>query len=53
MEGRNRTEVCALEEDVRVLELARIMGGINITKSILDGAKELLKDGQKTVKTDK
>ena len=53
VEGRNRTEVCALEEDARVLELARIMGGINITKSILDGAKELLKDGQKTVKTDK
>ncbi len=47
VDGRNRTEVKKLDDEQRINELARIMGGINITKAILDGAEELLKDGQK------
>jgi DNA repair protein RecN (Recombination protein N) len=46
VEGRNRTQVELLDGQGRVGELARIMGGIHITKAILDGAEELLKDGQ-------
>ena len=48
VDGRNRTQVALLSRSGRIEELARIMGGIEITKSILDGAEELLNAGQQT-----
>lgn len=41
-EGRTITEVRALDKDERVEELARMLGGRDVTKSVTQHAKELL-----------
>ncbi|MCD7722383.1 MAG: DNA repair protein RecN [Clostridiales bacterium] len=42
--GKTYTKVTALTFDERVHELARIMGGLNITESLLQSARELLEN---------
>lgn len=46
-EGRSSTTIRELDEEGRINELSRIMGGIHITDSVRNSAKELLSDGQK------
>jgi len=46
-EGRVETSVSLLDYNSRVHELARIMGGIEITEVLLSSAKELLDSSQK------
>lgn len=45
-DGRTQTEVRELNADGRVLEVARILGGIHVTESQLQAAKELIEDGR-------
>ncbi len=45
--GRMETDVRLLGYDDRIYELARIMGGQEITKTLLSGAKELLDTSKK------
>ncbi len=45
-EGRTETEVALLDDDGRVSEVARILGGIHVTESQLAAAKELIEDGK-------
>ena len=45
LDGRVYTNVISLDEDGRVSELARILGGIEITKVQREAAEELLRDG--------
>ena len=45
-EGRTETEVALLDDDGRVSEVARILGGIHVTESQLAAAKELIEDGR-------
>lgn len=40
------TEIHALDQEARRREVARIIGGVNITESALQTADELMKDGQ-------
>ena len=40
-DGRAETAVCALGEEQRTYELARIMGGETITEKLLESAREL------------
>ena len=40
--GRTETAVSILDRDGRINEIARIMGGINITEKLVETAKELL-----------
>lgn len=40
------TEIHALDQEARRREVARIIGGLNITESALQTADELMKDGQ-------
>ncbi|MCA9808731.1 MAG: DNA repair protein RecN, partial [Candidatus Dadabacteria bacterium] len=40
--GRTKVVISALERDERVRELARMIGGINITQKTLDAAHEML-----------
>ena len=44
--GRSVTELRVLDQEERVEELARIMGGIHLTQSVKKSARELLEDGQ-------
>ncbi len=44
VEGRISTEVSPLDTNGRVNELARIMGGINITERMLETAREMLEE---------
>ena len=46
-EGRVETSVSVLDYDARIGELARIMGGQDITKVLLSSAKELLDTSKK------
>ena len=46
-DGRVETSVSELDYDARVNELARIMGGLDITQVLLSSAKELLDQSQK------
>ncbi|MEJ8733392.1 MULTISPECIES: DNA repair protein RecN [Mediterraneibacter] len=39
--GKTRTQIRALDKEESIRELARILGGANVTDSILDSAKEL------------
>ena len=41
-EGRTFTNIRALADEERVTELARLLGGENITDSVLSAAKEML-----------
>ena len=45
--GRNETTLKPLDEDGRVDEVARILGGIRITETQKQSAKELIEDGKK------
>lgn len=45
-DGRTQTRVRELNTDGRVLEVARILGGIHVTESQLQAAKELIEDGR-------
>lgn len=47
IDGRISTEVSPLDNDGRVSELARIMGGINITDRLIDTAREMLSEAPK------
>ena len=44
IEGRNETDISDLDFDARVDELSRIMGGIQITETIKNTAKEMIKE---------
>ncbi|NNF99093.1 MAG: DNA repair protein RecN [Desulfobacteraceae bacterium] len=41
--GRTTTTICAVDAKERVLEIARMLGGVNITEATLSHARELLK----------
>lgn len=43
--GRSETECVMLERDGRIMETARILGGINITESQIQAAVDMLADG--------
>lgn len=43
VDGRAETYVCVIEGEDRVNEIARILGGINITETQRDAARELMK----------
>ncbi len=47
MDGRTKSLVSALSEEERVLELARIIGGISFGDATIEAAKELLKEAAK------
>jgi DNA repair protein RecN (Recombination protein N) len=40
--GRTRTELTLLDKDERVNEIARMLGGINITDKTLEHAREMI-----------
>ncbi len=46
VDGRNETSVTELDRAERADELSRIMGGIEITKTLMDTANEMLDDAQ-------
>ncbi len=46
-EGRTETNVTVLSNDERVTEVARILGGIEVTQNQLNTAKELIDEGVK------
>ena len=46
-EGRTKSLVTVLDEKARVLELARIIGGISFGDATIEAAKELLKEASK------
>ena len=41
-DGRTYTKVMLLKDDARINEIARIMGGSNVTEALLSSAKEML-----------
>ncbi len=45
-QGRTFTDVTAVTDNDRVMEIARIMGGTQITESLIESATQLLKNGQ-------
>lgn len=45
-DGRTQTEVCLLNTEERVEELARIMGGVQVTDTVRKAAMELLQGGR-------
>ncbi len=45
-QGRTFTDVTSLSGDSRISEIARIMGGTNITDTLIKSATELLRNGQ-------
>lgn len=45
-DGRTQSTVRALSADERVLEIARILGGINVTEVQLAAAREMIADGE-------
>ena len=45
-DGRTQSTVRALSADERVLEIARILGGINVTDVQLAAAREMIADGE-------
>lgn len=46
IDGRNETSLKLLDENERIEEIARILGGINITDTQRQNAKELIEDGK-------
>ncbi|MBW2662779.1 MAG: hypothetical protein JRD93_12505, partial [Deltaproteobacteria bacterium] len=40
--GRTKTDIKPLDKEERIKELARMLGGVKITKTTLDHARELL-----------
>ena len=47
IDGRVQTSITLLERDERVKEIARIMGGVNITDKLLQSANEMLDEAGK------
>ena len=45
-DGRAHTTVTVLDDESRALELARIIGGVDITEKTVSAAKELLRQGR-------
>jgi DNA repair protein RecN (Recombination protein N) len=45
-DGRTRTQIEPLEQNERVKEIARMLGGITMTQTTLDHALEMLKGNQ-------
>jgi len=43
-DGRAETEICLLDEDARVEEIARILGGIEVTAAQRDAAREMINE---------
>ena len=46
VDGRTQTEVRCLDGSGRVDEIARILGGINVTDSQRQTAREMIEDGK-------
>lgn len=46
VDGRTQTEVKQLNEEGRVHEVARILGGIEVTESQIAAAREMIEDGK-------
>ncbi len=46
IDGRNETSLCELNENDRIEEIARILGGIHVTDTQRQNAKELIADGK-------
>ena len=44
--GRTYSNITPLSKSQRIEELARIMGGLNITDALLNSAAEMLKNSQ-------
>ena len=44
--GRTQTEISELDAEGRVGEVARILGGIQVTQSQMDAAREMIEDGK-------
>ena len=44
--GRTESGVVLLDDDGRVFEIARILGGINVTESQMTAAKEMIEEGR-------
>ena len=49
-EGKTKTRIQKLEEDQQVAELARLLGGAQITQTVLDNAREMKKLAEQTKK---
>jgi DNA repair protein RecN (Recombination protein N) len=47
-DGRTRTTITPLDEDSRVREIARMLGGEKVTPTTIDHAREMLATGRKT-----
>jgi DNA repair protein RecN (Recombination protein N) len=45
--GRNETSLRLLDKNERIDEIARILGGIHVTETQKQSAKELIEDGEK------
>ena len=52
-DGTTRTEVQAIDGEVRVEEVARMSGGVKITEQTLEHARELITQAQQTGKKKK
>lgn len=46
VEGATQTKVSLLDDEGRIYEVARILGGLNITQSQLDAAREMVEEGK-------
>jgi len=46
VEGRVETSLSVLDENARVLEIARILGGIEITEKQTEAAREMIAEGE-------
>lgn len=46
VDGRSETTLCALDHEGRVAEIARILGGIEITEAQRTAAKEMIAEGE-------
>jgi DNA repair protein RecN (Recombination protein N) len=51
-DGRTFTEVEDLDREGRKQELARLTGGVYVSKAILEGAEELLREAEAFKKQD-
>ena len=52
-EGKTHTEITELDEEGKITELARILGGVSVTQNVLESAREMkaLAEKQKNLKT--
>ena len=47
IDGRTESSVRALDSEGRVQEIARILGGIELTEVQMEAAREMIADGKK------